>query len=297
MSDNLREITLDEVDKNLEASMKDLQRLKEDAQSFLDSNEKEEVISNNNVLQQQIEVAKKALDDSLKKALEEPEYQKKWLDGGRIPLNNEETPKNETSKNLVIDLEQYKKALYTTGIKTSVKKVRTFNTRKKAKIPAKQIAIYCVTVGVTVGVTLSATALAFMRKNAKIRQEALTQYREEILLPNTSQTTYIADAYGQMQPQKEPYIQNILSKLQEKYEDPLIAFYFYYEAFMMDDYYKNEKIESYVKRFNKVYGTDYRDFEDVIDKYGFVDARDYSNFVSKQVEALEEREEIEGRGI
>lgn len=290
-SDNLREIFLEEVDKNLEESMQNLERLKIDAQSFLDSTEKEEVKSHNALLQEQIKEAKSGLDDTLKKALEEPEYQKKWLDGVTMPLKKEE-------KSSIINLEQYKKTVYNTGKMKSVKKEAKFpNTRKKAKIPAKQLAVYCVTIGLTVGVTLGATALAFIRKNALVRQEALAKYREEILLPNTSQTTYKADEYGQMQPQKEPYIQNILSKLQEKYEDPLIAFYFYYEAFMMDDYYKNEKIESYVKRFNNAYGTDYRDFEDVIDKYGFTDARDYFNFVSKQVEALEEREEIEGRGI
>lgn len=290
-SDNLREIFLEEVDKNLEESMQNLERLKIDAQSFLDSTEKEEVKSHNALLQEQIKEAKSGLDDTLKKALEEPEYQKKWLDGVTMPLKKEE-------KSSIINLEQYKKTVYNTGKMKSVKKEAKFpNTRKKAKIPAKQLAVYCVTIGLTVGVTLGATALAFIRKNALVRQEALAKYREEILLPNTSQTTYKADEHGQMQPQKEPYIQNILAELQEKYEDPLIAFYFYYEAFMMDDYYKNEKIESYVKRFNNAYGTDYRDFEDVIDKYGFVDARDYSNFVSKQVEALEEREEIEGRGI
>ena len=89
-SDNLREIFLEEVDKNLEESMQNLERLKIDAQSFLDSTEKEEVKSHNALLQEQIKEAKSGLDDTLKKALEEPEYQKKWLDGVTMPLKKEE---------------------------------------------------------------------------------------------------------------------------------------------------------------------------------------------------------------
>lgn len=204
---------------------------------------------------------------------------------------------NKRSVNFpVIDLAKYKSQILSFGMNASVGiKEIVPNIRKQVKIAKKNFAIVAISMALASGVTLGASAgvstiIENMQENDFLG-DAMENYRLYIFEKNRSDVRYHENDEGQMQPIYSYNMQGMITSLHEKYEDSLLTWYFYYNAFMKygEEYTLNKSMNQILGTYNAFYNTDYENMKDFLIKNNFEDESEFKEYVALQVEAHKER--------
>lgn len=181
---------------------------------------------------------------------------------------------NETSRNMSIK----------PGTKVAYKK-------RKVELSKKTLAVGACVIYIAGGLTMprfvemAQNISTAVERNIVVAEE-VQEFSVEHVVPNTHYS-FAAD------PETKEKVTvhwhdnvDIVMNAKQKHEDPVVAFYMIYAS--LDEHCRKEDIGSILNIFNRLYGTNYADVKDFMQKNNFTSAKEWKSYVGN---ALMEKEE------
>lgn len=159
------------------------------------------------------------------------------------------------------------------SLRDSVKpNVKVPNKRKKVNCSKKLIAVGACTLFIAAGIVTP--KIIEISKINSINYEKVKDFNEEHVVPNTHYNTVLDKENHEMKVVHWHDYMDIFMNAKNSYEDPVVSFYLAYSS--LGDYCMNQGIDIY----NRLYGTDYTDVNDFLQKNNFSSTIELKRYVA-----------------
>ncbi len=236
-------------------------------------------------------------EDPLKFMTEDSQTRKKnSIDEKFEKLRKEINQKFENEKiavDEIIDLSYLEKETYYNSVKPG-----TIITIKKRKVkPSKKAIAVGVCAFLIAGKIMLPTAEKILKTVGarielnKIVNEELADFKKTVIAPNTTYSVRHNNETGVIEEIHWHDPNGIIKGAAQADNDPIVAFYLIYNG--LDEWCRANDLDLYIEKFNNLYETTYKDFNDFLVSNHFASTKEWENYAENK---LKEEKEISLNG-